>query len=387
MRVAIIHPWFLFLGGGERVTEVLANMYPQADIYSIFADARFIPEAIRRHPIKTSFLDRIPGKKQLYRQLLPLHPLAAESLDLSGYDLVISSDYSVGKGVLVEPAATHISYCHTPTRYLWDAYRDRYREQMPLLRPLFALTCHHARTWDYLAAQRVDAFVANSEYVANRIRRYYRRESIVIHPPVDTAKGYLEESTDDYYLSVGRLTHSKRLDLIVEACNKLGRKLLIAGVGREEGVLKTLAGKHITLLGRVPDSALPNLYARCRAFIFAADEDFGMVSVEVQSYGRPVIAFGQGGSLETVRGYGQHPQPTGVFFNEQTASAVANAILEFECLEERFNPTAIRSHALTFDTSVFSERMKAFVDDKLLSGHDGDKPKVLAKALAGSHTI
>jgi glycosyltransferase involved in cell wall biosynthesis len=342
-------------------------MYPEADIYSIFADQRFVPEMVRRHQLKTSFLNKIPGRRQLYRQLMPLHPLAAESLDLSGYELVISSDYSVGKGVLVDQEFTHISYCHTPTRYLWDYYRNSYRKQSPLLRPVFALTSHYARTWDYLAAQRVDAFVANSDYIAGRIRRYYQRESVVIYPPIETAKAYLDNATDDYYLSVGRLTYSKRLDLIIDACNRLGRRLLIAGVGREEKQLKAMAGRSVEFLGRVPDSALPGLYAKCRAFIFAADEDFGMVAVEAQAYGRPVLAYAHGGSLETVRGYGYHPQPTGVFFNQQTTEAVADAILDFERLEDQFRPQAIRSHALTFDTSVFIERMKAFVDSKLLT--------------------
>jgi glycosyltransferase involved in cell wall biosynthesis len=367
MRVAIIHPWFLFSGGGERVTEVLAGLYRDADIYSVFADQRFVPETIRQHRLTTSFLNKIPGRSRLYRQLLPLHPFAAESLDLSGYELVISSDYSVAKGVLVDQGATHVSYCHTPTRYLWDHYRHAYRKQPSLLRPVFALTSHYARTWDYIAAQRVDAFVANSSYVADRIKHYYRRDSEVIYPPIETAKTYLGGHHDDYYLSVGRLTSSKRLDVIIAACNRLGRRLLIAGVGREEKRLKTLANKSIEFLGRVPDSVLPDLYAKCRAFIFAADEDFGMVSVEAQAYGRPVIAYAHGGSLETVRGYGHHPEPTGVFFAQQTIDAVADGIMHFERLEGLFHPATIRSHALTFDTAVFVERMKAFVDRTLLS--------------------
>jgi glycosyltransferase involved in cell wall biosynthesis len=387
MRTAIIHPWFLFRGGGERVTEVLAAMYPEADIYSIFADQRFIPGQIQQHQLKTSFLNEIPGGKRLYRQLLPLHPLAAESLDLSGYDLVISSDYSVAKGVLVDQEAVHISYCHTPTRYLWDHYHGSYQRQSPLLRPLFALTCHYARTWDYVAAQRVDAFVANSEYIADRIQQYYRRESAVIYPPIETSKAYLRENTDDYYLSVGRLSSSKRLDLVIEACNRLGRRLLIAGVGREENKLKTLAGKTIEFLGRVPDSALGDLYARCRAFIFAADEDFGMVSVEAQAYGRPVIAYAHGGSLETVRGYGQHPEPTGVFFTQQTSGAVADAILDFECVEEQFHSAAIRAHSLGFDTSVFIERMKAFVDSTLLTCRNKSKTRRATHELARAQEI
>jgi glycosyltransferase involved in cell wall biosynthesis len=367
MRVAIIHPWFLFSGGGERVTDVLARIYPQADIFSIFADDRFVPESIRAHQLKTSFLNRVPGRRRLYRHLMPLHPIAAESLDLRGYDLIISSDYSVAKGVLADQGALHVSYCHTPTRYLWDDHWATYDKQRLLPRLVFALTCHHARTWDYFAAQRVDAFVANSHYIAARIRQYYQRDSTVIYPPVDAARGYIAKHTDNYYLAAGRLAASKRLDLIIEACNRLGRRLLVAGAGRDEKRLTLLAGKNVEFLGLVSDSALSRLYAKCRAFIFAADEDFGIVSVEAQAHGRPVIAYAHGGSLETVRGYSHHPEPTGLFFTEQTSVSVAAGILEFERLETEFDPTVIRSHALSFDTSVFIERMKTFVNHALRS--------------------
>jgi glycosyltransferase involved in cell wall biosynthesis len=371
MRVAIIHPWFVFAGGGERVTGVLAAMYPDADIHSLVVDPKFVPQMVSGHQIRTSFLNNIPASRRLYRHFMPLHTFAAESLDLTGYELVISSDYSVGKGVLVDQGATHISYCHTPARYLWDQYRSWRHRQPRLFRPIFTLAAHYARTWDYVAAQRVDAFIANSQYVANRIWQYYQRDSEVIYPPIETAKGYVAHHTENYYLSVGRLTFSKRLDLIIEACNRLGRKLLIAGTGREEKALKEIAGKTIQFLGHVPDSALASLYAQCRAFVFAADEDFGMVSVEAQAYGRPVIAYGHGGSLETVRAYGLHQQPTGVFFKQQTVEAVRKAILDFETREAQFCPDAIRSHALSFDTSVFTQRMKAFVDCALSARRGG----------------
>jgi glycosyltransferase involved in cell wall biosynthesis len=371
MRTAIIHPWFLFLGGGERVTEVLATMYPDADIFTLFSDCRFVPSKIRERIIKTSFLDSVPFAGKFYRQLMPLHSLAAESLDLTGYDLVISSDSSVCKGVLVDQDALHVSYCHTPTRFIWDFYRSFYNNRAAFLKPAFAVTAHRMRTWDYVAAQRVDDFVANSRYIAQRIKRYYRRESTVIYPPVQTADGFLADHADDYYLSVGRLTHTKRLDLIIDACNRLGRRLLIAGVGREEKKLKAMAGRTIEFLGRVPDSALPDLYSKCRAFLFAAVEDFGMVPIEAQAYGRPVIAYGYGGSLETVEPYNDNTdRATGLFFHSQTATDVEEAIRRFEKLEDKFDPRYIRSRALTFDTSVFVHQMKAFIDLALLSRTD-----------------
>jgi glycosyltransferase involved in cell wall biosynthesis len=236
-----------------------------------------------------------------------------------------------------------------------------YQQQTTLLKPLFAAVAHYMRIWDFQAAQRVDCYAANSHYVASRIKKYYRRDSTVIYPPIETASGYIEPRHDDYYLSVGRLTHTKRIDLLIQACNKLGRRLLIAGVGRDMEALKTLAGPTIEFLGRVADGALPGLYAKCRAFLFAAEEDLGMVPLEAQAHGRPVIAYRRGGSLETVRGYGEYCIPTGVFFEKQTVDDVVAAILTYERVEEDFVPQQIRAHAVTFDTAVFVEKMHAFV--------------------------
>jgi glycosyltransferase involved in cell wall biosynthesis len=365
MRVAIIHPWFLFSGGGERVTGVLAGMYPQADVFALFSDDRFLPSELRGRQIKTSFLEWLPGAHRFYRQLMPLYAVAAETLDVSGYDLVISSCSSVCKGVLTDQSAVHICYCHTPTRFIWDYYGTFLSQRSAPLRPLFAGVAHFLRMWDYQAAQRVDHFAANSHFIANRIHKYYRRESSVIYPPIETRAGYLERRQDNYYLSVGRLTHTKRIDLLIEACNRLGRRLVIAGTGREEVALKRIAGPSIEFLGRVNDAALPDLYAKCRAFLFAAEEDLGMVPLEAQSYGRPVIAYGKGGSRETVRGYGQSMSPTGVFFNRQTADDVAAAIVRYEDVAEHFNPSQIRAHAVTFDTSVFVNKMSAFISAAL----------------------
>ena len=378
MKVAIIHPWFLFNGGGERVTGVIAGMFPSADVFTLFSDDRFLPEQMNgRKPI-TSFLNRIPGGKKHYRELLPFYASAAESFDLRGYDLIISSDSSVCKGVLSDQTATHVSYCHTPTRFIWDDY-PRFREHRPWpIRAIFSATSHYLRMWDFQAAQRVDAFAANSKYIAGRIRKFYRRESTVIHPPVEVKSGFISDHTDDYYLSFGRLSYAKRVDLLIKACNVLKRRLVIGGVGRESEMLKRISGPTIEFVGRVSDQLLPSLYSKCRAFLFAADEDFGMVPIEAQSFGRPVIAFGKGGSLETVEEIGFSASPTGIFFKEQSVDATVEAILRFESLEHQFDSHAIRARAMRFDTAVFEEKMRNFVqnslDGRLESHHEsGDR--------------
>lgn len=373
MRVAIIHPWFLFSGGGERVTGVLAGMYPKADVFALFSNDRFLPSELRGRDVRTSFLEWLPGAHRFYRQLMPLHAVGAESLDVRGYDLVISSCSSVSKGVLPDQSAVHVSYCHTPTRFLWDYYRPFLRQRSPLLRPAFAASAHYMRIWDYQAAQRVDQYAANSYFIANRIRKYYRRDSTVIYPPIDTKIGYLERQHDNYYLSVGRLTHTKRIDLLIQACNRLGRRLVVAGAGRKMDSLKRMAGPNIEFLGRVDDASLPELYAKCRAFLFAAEEDLGMVPLEAQSYGRPVIAFKKGGSLETVRGYADSASPTGIFFENQTVEDVESAILQYEQVEGNFAPSQIRAHAVTFDTSVFIHKMSAFINAAM---HHGKMPEL-----------
>ena len=359
MRIAILNPWFLINGGGSKVVSVLASIYPDAEFFTLFYKEQSLPFNLRGRPIHTSFLHRIPLIRHLYRILLPLFPLAAESMDMRGFNLVISCDASVMKGVIVDQDALHVCYCHTPTRYAWDLFRT-FAEQAPfLIRPIFLLTAHSLRQWDFLAAQRVDQFIANSNYIAQRIKTYYRRESTVIYPPVDMTAGTLSTVTGDYYLSVGRLTHTKRLDLIIHACNQLGRPLVIAGAGREERRLKAIAGPTIKFLGRVADADLPRLYSECRAFLFAADEDFGIVPVEAQSYGRPVIAYGHGGVLETV--LAGVPESTGVLFAEQNVESVISGIVDFEGLESTFDPMFIQTHARKFDTAVFTAAIQNFI--------------------------
>jgi glycosyltransferase involved in cell wall biosynthesis len=384
LRVAIVHHWFISLAGGERVVDTIATMFPGADVFTLFRDDRKLPPAIQKHKITTSVLDKIPAARRVHRYLLPFYPLAVEMLDLSDYDLVISSDSGPMKGVVTGLNATHICYCHSPMRYLWDGHSAYLREISPLMRPIFGLTSHYVRNWDYSAAQRVDYFIANSNYVARRIWKYYRRDSTVIHPPINTSQGVVADKHEDYYLAVGRLVPYKRTDILIDACSKLGRKLVIVGDGPEMKRLKKRAGKNMEFLGEANESHLRDIYARCRALLFAADEDFGMVPLEAQSFGRPVIAYGKGGSLETV--VGAYPtmaqgQPkemdgiTGVFFEEQTPDSLAQAILSFESSEESFVPHRIQLHARKFDTSVFVDRLRNYVECVMTNGRESLEPK------------
>jgi glycosyltransferase involved in cell wall biosynthesis len=370
MRVAIVHHWFISRAGGERVVTKIASLFPDADVFTLFLDKQKLPPPLNNHKITTSFLEKIPAVRRAHRHFLPLYPLAVEMLNLSGYDLVITSDSGPMKGVLTDPHSTHICYCHSPMRYLWDGHSAYHRKMSPVTQTIFRIASHYVRNWDYYAAQRVDHFIANSRYVASRIRKYYRRDSTVIHPPIDTSQGFLAGKHEDYYLAVGRLVPYKRTDVLMDACSKLGRKLVIAGDGPEMKSLLKKSAQNVEFLGEVDEPQLRNVYAQCRALLFAADEDFGMVPLEAQSYGRPVIAFGKGGSLETVRGSytpiaakkydGDFPF-TGLFFREQTADSLANAIISFESCEEVFLPQHIQSHARTFDTSIFLGRLRHYI--------------------------
>jgi glycosyltransferase involved in cell wall biosynthesis len=362
MRVAITYQHSLTLGGSERVLETLAGMYPTADFFCMVAKPEAIPKQLRGRTIHTTFLNSIPGIRSLYPFLLFAAPLAAETLDLRGYDLIISSDGSHTMGVITHQDSLHLCYCHSPHRSLWDQYSE-YRSSLRWpVRPLFTLSAHYARNRNFIAAQRIDQFAANSKYIAKRIRKFYRRNSTVIYPPIETNKGYISSAQDDYYLSVGRLSHLKRLDLVIDACNRLQRRLVIVGSGPDEKRLKKIAGKTIEFLGRAPDEELGCLYSRCRAFLFASDEDFGIAPVEAQSYGRPVIAYGYGGSLETVLDSGDCATSTGIHFPEQTVDSVCSAILRFESVEHRFRPDFIQEHSMRFSTPIFIANMSQFVE-------------------------
>jgi len=370
VRVAIVHHWLVTQGGGERVLEALASMFPDADIFTLTADPKSIPESLRGRHITQSFLGRIPWHGRFHRHFLPLYPLAVEQLDLRGYDLVITSDAGPMKGVLVAPGALHICYCHAPMRYIWNQYHE-YRDRLSgLAKYAFSASAHYVRAWDFAAAQRVSLFAANSVNVADRIRHYYLRPSLVLYPPVDTSYARLEPSVDDSYLAVGRLVAYKRMDLLIAACNRLGRRLRIIGAGPEERRLRALAGKSIEFLGYVDNEVLWSEYARCRALLFAAEEDFGMAPVEAQACGRPVIAYGKGGALESIaseRRMVAQGCATGLFFHEQTVGAVCDTILDFEKAELDFDPVFISDWAKRFDSAYFVEGFRELVSVAMAS--------------------
>lgn len=371
MKVAILHYWFLLSGGGEKVVSALLDLYPGADVYCLFAEKSSFPDGLSPDRLHCSFLNRIPYARRLNRELFFLYPSVVGAIDFSGYDLVISSDSAPTKAIVTPVDTLHVSYCHTPGRYIWDLAPSFTAKLPRIARPIFAQMSASARSSDFIAAQRVDYFVANSRYIQNRIWKYYRQDSVVIYPPVQTFAGNISQTHDDYYLTVGRLGSAKRTDLLIKACNHLGRKLIIVGTGREERRLKEIAGPNTEILGRVSDAQLSSLYANCRAFLFAADEDFGIAPVEAQSYGRPVIAYGHGGSLETVRVGNEENPDTGVFFPEQTVESVIDGIQSYEARENCFIPEEIQKHAREFDTSVFRKRFGAFVDSAMARQNAG----------------
>lgn len=370
LRVAIVHYWLVTHRGGERVVEALAEMFPQADIFTLVYDKRSTSEVIRRHPIHTSFIQKLPLAKRHYRSYLPLFPLALERFDLRGYDLVISSESGPAKGVLTSPETCHICYCHTPMRYVWNAYHD-YRASAGVLKRLaMPFFIHYLRQWDQATAGRVDYFVANSQNTARRIRKFYGRESWVIYPPLETRRFSISNSVDSYYLAVAEMVPYKRIDLAVEAFNRLGAKLLIVGEGPEWRRWRRLAKPNVQFLGRVEDQELVGLYASCRALIFPGEEDFGLTPLEAQASGRPVIAYQKGGALETVLGYtddgGRAAEIcTGVFFPSQTVEALMGAVRLFESVKGRFSSAFIRAHAERFDVTRFKAEMQTFVNEKL----------------------
>ena len=370
--MAIVHYWYVRRRGGERLLEAIAEMFPQADIFMMFLDSSKLAPALRDRKITTSFLQRLPGITRHYRKLLPLFPLALEHFELDNYDLVISSESGPAKGVLTRSTTCHICYCHTPMRYVWELYHH-YRSGSPwgrVGRSLYSLAAHYVRNWDFSTAARVDHFVANSINVAARIRKLYRRDADVIYPPVDIGSFSLSTGTEDFYLVVSPLVSYKRVDLAVAACNALRRRLVVIGQGEEMPALQKMAGPTITFLGFQPDEVVRQHFRSCRALLFPGEEDLGLTPIEVQASGRPVIAYGQGGALETVAGFypGDLVRPeeaTGVFFGEQTAEALIKAMLAFESVESEFSPILIRNQVERFDASHFEAQFSAFVTEKV----------------------
>ncbi len=353
LRVAIVHPFLIGRGGGEKVIDALADIFPRAEFFTLLLDRATLPSTYDGRIIHTSFLNRGGAFAwRHYQHLSPLYDLATARHDLSGFDLVISSGGPGAKTVRVPKGVPHVHYCHSPVRYLWDQY-DVWLSRLPAaLRPVFAASVQAQRRRDLAAARKVDAFIANSDYIGARIRRYYDRESVTVYPPVELSTVAPAQVAGDYFLTVGRLVPGKRTELLIEACNRLGRRLLVAGGGPELMKLQDMAGPSVEVLGRVSDERLAALYAKARAFLFAADEDFGIATVEAQSHGLPAIAYAHGGSLEILSDTASPPDA--VFFREQTAQAIADAILRFELMESAFDRQAIQRRADRFAPSNFA---------------------------------
>jgi glycosyltransferase involved in cell wall biosynthesis len=351
MRSAIIHYWLLNRRGGEKVLDSLCRLLPGADIYTLFCDPRTLSDELHRHRIVASYLDPL---RRWHRNLLPLMPMALEAFDLRGYDLIVSSESGPAKGVLAPSTARHICYCHTPMRYLWDlypAYRNDWTHSR-FKRALITPFAHYMRQWDYASAARVDRFIANSRNVRTRIWKTYRRESEVIYPPVDV-ESFHHERAEYYFLTVSELVPYKRIDLLVKYFTRTGQALHIAGDGPDSQALRAIAGRNIRFLGRVSDDDLRDLYSHCRAFLMPGEEDFGITPVEALASGKPVIAFGRGGALETVPPFG------GVLFDRQDEESLAAAMSRFEELEPQIQPDRLQEWTRQFSTAEFERRIAA----------------------------
>jgi glycosyltransferase involved in cell wall biosynthesis len=360
MRVAIIHYWLVGMRGGEKVLEALCNMFPNADIYTHVYDPSAISGVIKSHRISTTFINRLPFATKMYKRYLPLMPMALEQLDLSGYDLVISSESGPAKGIIPTSPAVHICYCHSPMRYIWNMYNKYYESSGLMTRMMMPPLAHYLRTWDVATSNRVDGFVANSATVANRIKSYYRRESDIIHPPVDTQafRPVPARDVEDYFLMVGELVSYKRPDLAVEAFNRMKAKLIVIGGGEMLDHLRKIAGPTVSILGAQPFDVLRHHYARCKALIFPGEEDFGIVPLEAMASGRPVIAFGRGGATETVVA-----NKTGVFFEMQTVEAIIDSVEKWQKID--FDPSDAVARAAQFRTDVFIDKFSAYVSKSI----------------------
>jgi len=349
MRIAIVHYWLLGMRGGEKVVDALCRLCPEADVFTLFYDETKVSPLIRSRRVTASFLNPLRG---CYRSLLPLMPLALEHFDLRGYDLVISSESGPAKGVITASNTRHVCYCHTPMRYLWDLYPSYLHEwtKSRIKRAAMAPLANYLRLWDYASAARVDQFVANSENVRRRIEKTYRREAVVISPPVAVQTFYCEPA-EDYYLIVGELVAYKRIDVAVRLFSKNGRKLRIAGEGPEYQRLRRAAAPNVEFCGRVSDQDLYTLYARCRAFLMPGEEDFGMTAVEATASGKAVIALGRGGVLESV------PPEGAFFYDEPDEKSLENAIAKFEASE--VSSACLQAFAERFSEAEFDRKMRA----------------------------
>lgn len=365
-KIALMHEWFTTLAGSEKVVEQICGIYPSADLFAVYADQEFIKSTnfLKSRNLKTTFIQDLPRAKKMFRSYLPLMPLAVEQLDLSPYNLVLSSSHAVAKGVLTGPDQLHISYVHSPIRYAWDLQHQYLRESgldHGLKQWIAKLILHKMRIWDCRTANGVDHFVANSHFIARRIKKVYGRHADVIYPPVDVASFISVENKDEFYFTASRMVPYKKMDLIVEAFSSMpNKRLIVIGDGPDMKKIKSKAGKNIEILGYQPFSILKDMMQNAKAFVFAAEEDFGITPVEAQACGTPVIAFGKGGVREIVRA--NVPQPTGVFFEEQSIQSIVNAVNEFEQCQDQFIASSCRKNAERFSIARFNDEFSSYVD-------------------------
>lgn len=378
MKVAIVHYWLVSMRGGERVLESLCRMFPDADVYTHLVDRNAISKDIARHNIQTTFISKLPAPRRMYQKYLPFMPLALESLDMSGYDLIISSEAGPTKGIIPAANSVHLCYCHSPMRYLWDQYHIYRQGAGRFTRFLMPFLTHYLRLWDVSTSNRVDKFVANSQHVANRIEKFYRRDSKIVYPPV-AVNAFTPspcEERGDYYLWAGQLVRYKRPDIAIEAFRRTGKKLVVIGEGEEKAALEKIAGDNITFLGATPFSALKQHFARCKALVFPGEEDFGIVPVEVQAAGRPVIAYGKGGVLDTVI-----DGKTGILFPESTVDGLVEAIERFEAsgLSETCTEDCLANAASFSEANFQAGIVQALAECGITYGGAGAQP-VFAKS-------
>lgn len=369
LKVALVHDWLVGRGGGERVLYDIHTLFPDAPIYTLVYDQDKAPEWCKECDIRTTYIQKWPGAKSHHKLLLSFMPKAWEALDLTEYDLVISCCASCCKGVITRPDALHVCYSFSPTRYVWDLYYDYLENTNAIKRFFMKRMIHKVRLWDFQAAQRVDHFAADSNFVGSRIKKYYRRDFTTIYPGTRINEYPITEMPDDYYLVVARFVRYKRVDLAIEACNQLKKKLVVIGSGgEEEERLKKLAGDTVEFLGRVSDEEMERYYSRAKAFLFPGIEDCGITPVEAMSAGVPVLAFGKGGALETVQ-----DGKTGLYFHDQTVSGLVHCIEEFERNGVAYSRQQIHDYSLNFSDEIFKGNFTNFLKDKLIECGQGQK--------------
>jgi glycosyltransferase involved in cell wall biosynthesis len=365
-RVAIVFEWFQRFGGLERVVTQIREAFPSADLFALVQDPEDMNGTpLESVPVRTSFIQSLPKAKERYRMYLPLMPLAVEQFDLRSYDLIVSTNHTVAKGVLTRTDQLHVSYLLTPVRYAWDLYLDYLSEsgmtrgiKSWLVRPLL----HYMRLWDVGASNRVDVYLTVSNYVARRAWRIYRRPARVIYPPVDVERYRPDLPREGFFVTVSRFVPYKRIDLIVDAFTKIGRELVVIGDGPERAKIERLGGPNVKLLGNQPDEVVADYLQRARAFVFAADEDFGVAPLEAQAAGCPVIAYGKGGALESVIGW-PNPEATGSFFDAQTSEALEEAVKLFETQEDAFRSESCRRNAERFRQERFQQDFETTIEE------------------------